>query len=375
MNATRDFTPFIPLFLSPKTTDIRISFTPNFPTVIAALTIPRFPTLCPRIRRLTLRFLPRDPVVVEAVSEMLLACNRDTLQTFSVNCPLTKEARRFLCTLPNLRRLRTVVQGPTSLPPLALPELDMFWIEWNSGRDWLQAFRGATIGKLKTAIFCPVSRSSRISGFLEEFESVALTTSAPNTLSALDLYTSQSWSPNYSSLLVFKQMTKLKIEFSCHNGCSSTVDDDVIINLAQAMPGLEILKLGGQPCRAPSDVTFKGLIALALRCPQLSHLRVHFQASSLAEATSRTEPPPLSEPTPGTPQTNCALKVLEVGETPVAEQETLAVGITLLQLFPKIVSIECFNAQWRSVAETIKLFKRISGNIRHASKKHLPPFR
>lgn len=83
---------------------------------MAALTIARFLTLCPYIQCLLLNPLPQNPTMTEAVSEMLLACNRDTLQAFYVPCPLTEEARGALYKLPNLLMLRTVIQGPTSLP-------------------------------------------------------------------------------------------------------------------------------------------------------------------------------------------------------------------------------------------------------------------
>ena len=374
-NATGDFTPFIPLFLSPNTMDIHILFTPNFPTVIAALTIARFPTLCPRIRYLLLKSLPRDPAMTEAVSEMLLACNRDTLRTLSVTCPLTEEACRFMYTLPNLRHLVTVVKGPTPLPPVALPDLEAICVEWDSGRDWLQGLRGATIGKLEAAIFIPMSGSAQIGGFLEEFQSVALSTSTQHTLSEFIFCSSQSWSPNYSALFIFKQMMRLEIQFPCNNGCSSTVNDDIIIGLAEAMPNLQILQLGGHPCWVPGGVTFEGLIVLASRCLRLSKLRIHFQANRLAEAMSRTEPPSLSEPTPGVPETNCTLTNLQVGEIPISEQESLAVGLTLLQIFPEIVNIEHINPQWKSVVETVKLFKRIGGHVHHASKAYLSPLR
>jgi len=167
-------------------------------------------------------------------------------------------------------------------------------------------------------------------------------------------------------------MTSLEIEFSCYINCSSNVDDDIVIDLAQAMPKLEILQLGRHPCRAVRGVTFKGLIALALHCPQLSKLRVHFQANRLAEATSITEPPSTPDPTAVIPQTNCALTDLQVGETPISESSVLAVGLTLLQIFPKILNIEYISPQWGSVAEMVKLSKRIGGHIHHASKSHLP---
>jgi len=373
-NTTGDFIPSIPLFLSPKTTDIIIKFNTYPSTVMLALTIARFPTLCPHIKHLSLEPLPRNPTMIEAVSDMLLACNRDTLQWFFVDSPLTEDARGILYKLPKLRGLWATMQGPTSLPLVELPDLETICVRWDTGCDWLQGFRGAKIGKLKAIDFRPTSGSAKIADFLEEFQSVVLTTSAQTSLSEFSFCTSQSWTPNYSSLLAFKQMTKLEIEFSCYGGCSSRVGDDIIINLAQAMPELEILQLGNQPCKAVTGVTFKGLIVLALRCPRLSKLRVHLQANKLAEATSRIGPLFPSEPTAVIPQTNCALTDLQVGETPISGPATLAVSLTLLQIFPEIHNIEYLNSRWGSVAEPIKLFKRIGGHIHHASKTHLSPF-
>ena len=133
------------------------------------------------------------------------------------------------------------------------------------------------------------------------------------------------------------------------------------------MPELEILQLGKPPCRALTGVTFKGLVVLASLCNRLSKLCVHIQANRLAEATSGTEPPFPSEHAAVIPRTNCALKDLQVGETPIQESETLAVGLTLLQMFPEIRNIEYVNprSNWKSVVETIKLFKRFGGHIEH----------
>jgi len=73
------FIHFIPTFLSRETTDIDIGFDEDSPTVMFTSIITKLPTLCPNLGRITLNDLPRDPVIIEAASEMLLACNRDTL--------------------------------------------------------------------------------------------------------------------------------------------------------------------------------------------------------------------------------------------------------------------------------------------------------
>ena len=188
-NTTGDLVPLIPLFLSPKTTHICIEFSPNPPMVMVALVITRIPALCPNIQTLIFDPLPRDSAMTEAVSEMLLACNPETLQGFFVACPLTEEAHRVLYTLPNLRHLWAVIRGPTPPPPVVLPNLDFIYVEYDSGRDWLQYFRGATLRGLRAAIFHPAPGSAQIGGFLEEFQSVALTASIQNSLSMFCFYT------------------------------------------------------------------------------------------------------------------------------------------------------------------------------------------
>ena len=181
---------------------------------------------------------------------------------------------------------------------------------WGSGRDWLQGFRGATFGRLKMITSHPVG-SAQIGDFLEEFQTVALSTSLQNTLSEFKFRTLWSWNPSYSSLLIFKQMRPLEIEFSCHNpGCSSTVNDDIVTSLTRAMPKLEILRLGNAPCSAITGVTLKGLVALACHCSHLSELRIHVQAGELGEATTDIESPGPPENTAVIPRVDCALTVL-----------------------------------------------------------------
>jgi len=365
------FIPSIPLFLSSNVVSIRIQFVASSPTVRVASTIARVSLLCPNLECITILIhnLPRHPFIAGAVSEMLLACNRDTLRQFMVNSPLTEEARRVLYQLPRLSHLSTTIQGPTSLPPVKLPNLIILCLEYDHGHEWLKGFSGAALGKLKTVSFYTRSGSAPITNFLEELKTVALTTSTQNTLSYFYFRTLQPWNPNYSSLLVFKHLIELVIEFSCRGGCSSRVDDNTVISLAEEMPKLKILQLGRPPCRTITGVTFKGLVALACRCIRLSKLCIHFRAHELVEATAGAEPSFSLEPV--VLQTSCALTDLRVGETPIPPRSTLAVSMTLLQIFPQIRNVEHTNPEWKGVADAIRLFRRIGRHVHHASKPHL----
>jgi hypothetical protein len=371
-DATEAFIQLIPLFLSRRTIFIDITFTANPLVVTLASMIVRLPILCPEVQWFRLTLLPRNPVIKEAVSEMLLACNRNTLQGFLVDSPLTEEARGVLYNLPNLCYLWTVIEGQTSLPPVVLPRLTSIFIEYDRGSNWLQAFRRATLGELDSVTFEATSRSFQIRDFLGEFTTVALAASAQNTLSSFTFRTSQSWNPKYSALLVFKELKILEIDFSCHDGCSSRVDDEIVISLAKAMPKLENLRLGKEPCQTPTGITLKGLIALACHCPQLSNLCVHLRVRDLAEAPNTPWPSYPSEHSTVIPKASCALTDLQVGETPIQEREVSAVALTLVQVFPRLLNIGHVNPQWRKVSRMVKLFHRISGHVNHTSKVRLP---
>ena len=236
-----EFIPFIPLFLSPRTTSISITFTEHNPpkAVFVTSMVATFSTLCHNLQTIRLRPIPRDPIITAAVSEFLLNTNRDALRQFHVDSPLTKEAREVIYRLPDLCGLWVVVEESTSLPTMVLPNLTEIGVEYHNNHDWLKGFRGAVFGRLNSVTFRPESESAQIADFLEAFESAgpAISTS----LSAFRYCAFHPWRPNYRSLLSFTQLRELEIYFSCDDGCSSTIDDDIITDMARAMPRLEIL--------------------------------------------------------------------------------------------------------------------------------------
>ena len=365
-DTTEAFTLLIPILLPPKVTFINIGFATNVPAVTIASVIVRLPILCPEVRTLHLWSFPRSAVITEAVSEMVLSCNRNTLRAFWVFSSLTEEARKVIHQLPNLRYLGTVIGGEAPLPPMALPNLTGIQVEYGQEHHWLQALHGTIPRKLDTVVINALL-SAQTAGFLERFKNVTLATSTQNTLSKFVFRTSQAWNPDYSSLYTFKQLKHLEIEFSCHNGCSSRVDDDIVAGLARAMPKLEILRLGKEPCRVQTGITLKGLVTLACRCPRLSKLCIHLRAQELAGAAAGPGPSSQSEHAAIIPRTNCALKNLQVGETPIQEREVLPVALALIQIFPQTVNIEYTNAQWKNVLETIRLFKLAGDRVHHTS--------
>jgi len=358
----------LPSFISHRTTEIYIEFDGDFPTVMVASIIIKLPMLCPDLECITLDNLPGDPVITEAVSDMVIACNRDTLQRFWVDSPLTVEAREVVVQLPDLTDLSTVIQGHTLLPSVALPNLFAINLEYDDHLGWIQGFRGASLKNLE--VIRITSHSEQIGDFLGELN-VALAASASVTLSTLWFLTSQQWDPTYRSLLPFTQLEDLPIEFSCKNHCSSRLDDDIVIDLARAMPNLKILELGGAPCRTKGGATIKGLIALARGCRHLSKLRIHFQAASLVEVVFGVEVPATSDDETMVRRQDCALTDLEVGEIAIPEDIVDMVAITLLQIFPRLFNINFVERKWESAMNIIGVVKRIGTFVQHTGKGHL----
>ena len=289
-------------------------------------------------------------MITIAVSGMLLATNKNTLRKFHVDSTLTKEANEVVFKLSDLCSLSVVTERETPLPSASLPSLTSLTITCDSEGDWPQLFHGATFGKLESVTFFP--QSEGIGDFLETFERAALS-SVQKTLSKFHVSASCSWNPNYSSLLSFTQLVDLEIEFSCDDGCSSRVDDDMITDLSRAMPKLQALKLGDLPCEeSTAGVTAKGLVALALHCPGLQHLRIHFQVASLIGPPASPGIGPNTEPADS--WTDCALTDLSIGEMPVSEESALMVARTLLRIFPQIMYISSVDEGWEKVGDAIR---------------------
>ena len=345
---------FIHLFLSPKTTTIYLGIWDLWPHKTAtASMITTLSTSCPNLQEIVLCHLPRDPIITTAVSELILTTNRNTLQSFCVDSPLTEEARKVVCELPGLRNLEVVIDGSSSLPTMMLPNLCRIEVEYNRNHDWLQGFYKASLGNLASVTI--ESESALIDGFLETFKNAALTTSMPTTLSTLNLGASYPWKPSYGSLLPLTQMQDLTVDFSCHLGCSSTIDDDTVTKLARSMPKLESLHISFSPCHTPGGITMGGLCALAHNCPRLHDLSIHFQAATL----NPSEIHKFTSTNKSTvPRHDCALVTLLVGLIPVPNESASMVASTLLLIFPHLDNIEYLDDGWEAVEDAIQDIKR-----------------
>jgi len=118
------------------------------------------------------------------------------------------------------------------------------------------------------------------------------------------------------------------------------------------MPKLETLRLGDSPCdRIIGGVATKGLLALANHCPELSSLRLHLQVASLSKPLWIPGMFPNARPTASS--TNCVLRKLIVGGTPVPEGSAMIIALTLLHVFPRLSFIDFIDEGWEEVEGAI----------------------
>ena len=294
-------------------------------------------------------------MIAAAVSNMFFSTNQNALRDFCMDSPLTDETTEMIYKLQNLRKLVAVIKKGTSIPSVSLPNLIRLEIQCEDGSDELQLLHRATFGKLQHIDLDIESRP--IDDFLEAFKGAALSSSIQDTLLAICVTTDWSWTPDDSSLLPFTRLVDLKIEFPCDGGCSG-VDNSIVIDLSRAMPKLQSLRLGNEPCdQSTGGITAKGFAALAHNCPNLSSLCVHFQAASLSCLPIGLET--AHDTGYSASWTGCALTTLEVGWIPVPEGPASMVALALLRIFQRIETTGPTDAAWGEVAGMIRRSKQI----------------
>ena len=112
------------------------------------------------------------------------------------------------------------------------------------------------------------------------------------------------------------------------------------------------------PCHPfVGGVTAKRLMALADNCPNLPFLRVHFQVASLCTQTTGIKT--ACDVEHSISWTGCALRELEDGEIPMAEELAPTVALTLLRIFPLIETFSSIGEGWEKVEDMIHCSKKI----------------
>ena len=243
------------------------------PSILTSLS-----TMTPNIRKILVQRLEYGPSLEEASSQLLMQCNPNRLRTYNVDAPLSAPALSHVIQLPLLESLWLVepFHFPDPLPDTVFPSLQVLNVEFTRDLAWL-----------KILPKCPVLSEIQIScpdfaQFMETFLSTITgcgmheRLQEPALCSRGDFKVTPQIAWNSSLNLTGFQLYPTD-STSCQTLDLTDADISLLIN---AMPHLQILLIGEEPCRVPSKITFNSLYTISSRCTGLRTLRIHFNPDS-----------------------------------------------------------------------------------------------
>jgi len=182
-----------------------------------------------------------------------------------------------------------------------------------------------------------------------------------STLTELNLRGHHATGPTLiAQICVFKNLTRLDVGWSCpEDECAFALTDDDLSHLSLALPRLEWLMLGHQCDKNTCRATFRSLLFLSARCPELAFLSVHFNTAMIArdiESLFETGDPGVKELRDS--PTRCQIGTLSVSKTPLplgGSDELDVVKRGFLNVFPQLREISrMYGRAWQSLTEALK---------------------
>ncbi|KAF9786341.1 hypothetical protein BJ322DRAFT_1191412 [Thelephora terrestris] len=223
-------------------------------------------TLSPDVQEIQIERLFHSPSTEEASSELLMRCNPYHLRKYNVDSPISAAALRHIIQLPSLEKFWLVVDTFRLLDPLPVVLLP------------------AIKNPVLTSIFVECSAAD-VAQLMEAFQLTAATCGIQERLQEFRVRSQEEFkiSPEViTCTLPFKNLMSLQVLSECSTVICQTFDltDDHINLLTKAMPRLESLAIGEEPCRVPSQITFKSLYTISNWCTWLANLQIHFNPAS-----------------------------------------------------------------------------------------------
>lgn len=365
------FIPFIPSFISRSLTSIVIDAPREASSMLPPI-ITTLSTVPSDIREIQVERLFHGPSTQEASSQLLMQCNSYHLRKYNVDSPLSASALRHVIQLPSLEEFWLVVDSFPSedpLPIIVFPKLRLLDVEYSGDPTWLKllpAIENPVLASLFIQCLGPdvaqlmVSLQLALAGCavcerLQEFR----------VRSKDDFKITQQM---VACTFQFKNLTSLKLLSECPPTICQTFDltDDDIDLLTQAMPRLESLAIGEEPCEAPSQTTFNSLYIISRRCPRLTTLQLHFNPARFVakvDTDSESRDVTLGLFEFGTPPSElCSVTTLDVGKIPLTRQVanvSYIMALGLLGVFPRLEQIKYDDSDWDETNDLIGVCRRM----------------
>lgn len=300
-----------------------------------------------------------------------MQCNPYRLRKYNIDSPLSASALRHVIQLPSLEEFWLVVdsfQLPDPLPVIVFPSLRLLDVEYKGNHTWLELLP-AIENPVLTSIFVECSGTG-VERFMDAFKLTVAGCRLQERLQEFRIRSQDEFkiSPAIlASTLSFKNLTSLKVLSECPSSVCQTFDltDNDIDLLTNAMPRLEALAIGEEPCGVPSQITFKSLYIISCRCAQLSNLQIHFNPVLFVtrldtDSESGGVALGLSDLT-APPSDLCSVTSLDVGNIPLPSESNTSyiLALGLLGVFPRLEKIEYEDGEWEDVCDLIDVCRRM----------------
>jgi len=295
------------------------------------------------LEHLSMRFGPRDRGLLEgAVSSFVLRCG-PPLRSFNSNTHLSEAALHHLMQLPNLRCWVAFGEPPRTIPSLAFPSLEKLHLR-SGGLSWLHLLTARADGTLRDDL---------------KSTAVVMKTNIKATLKFLSFPENTPVNPTLlSSILPFRNLVALYVGNDCCDTgdiCTFDLTDYDVENLADALPSIATVKLGGVCGFNSCRTTVASLLSISTRWLALTVLEIHFNTRTIAgdirrliDRGSRCDKP------------RCELERLCVGRLPlrVPEEDIGTVAMGFADIFPRLKHFQSWDdicdSNWECVASELR---------------------
>ena len=275
--------PFIVSFISRSLTSINIEVSASASLILPSI-LTRLPTLAPDISEIVVRQPKYEPSLEEASSLLLMQCNPNRLRTYNVDAPLSASAFSQVIQLPLLENLWLVepFHFPDPLPDVVFPNLQRLNVEFTRDLALLKILpKCPDLSEIE--ITCP---GPDVTQAMEIFHSTITGCGLHERLQELSFCSHDEFKVT-PQMITFNSSLKNLTDFELSSystdstSCQTlNLTDADISLLTNAMPNLQNLVIGEEPCRVPSKITFNSLYTISSRCTGLRTLRIHFNPDS-----------------------------------------------------------------------------------------------
>ena len=355
----RLFLPWLHLLLPPSLSEIHIDLNGGSATPVNVAVIKALPTT--HLQHVAFSTVHTNPEVDAALLELILASRH--LKSVYIQQETSSEGLR----------------GGGIEEQTELEDLTSIIIPFKNEPTFLQSlFDRATLPNIRQ-IYLQHSGKTEWSNPDGLFDSV-LRSASPRVLHALR-YTSHYHGIDITSARIrllqsFTALRTVRVTSLCGaSGCKFFLCDEDISIIANAMPNLVELHLGGTPCSSTLvNVSMTSLATLATNCTKIRDLQIHFDTAGFI---NRVLDVPAERPIPPrATSSSCQLTQLSVGRIPLnrAMDGYWVVGMALLQIFPNLTNIKCHQPQlglggreWGEVMRIVRVQRNVVNSMSGAS--------